>query len=89
MVDGVHTPSIRFDEISSMINQKKVISHSEVESRLKESAAATEDDDPLLNLADYVNTSTVAVPPKFSLIRTHIIFRLVCLGCVVFRPQVA
>ena len=33
VVDGVHTPSIRFDEISSMINQKKVIAHDEVESR--------------------------------------------------------
>ena len=33
IVDGVHTPSIRFDEISSMINQKKVIAHDEVESR--------------------------------------------------------
>ena len=77
VIDGVHSPSIRFDEIASMINQKKVISHAEVESRLKESAAAAEDDDHLINLADYVNTSTVAVPPKFSLTRTHIIFRLV------------
>ena len=73
--DGVHSPNIKFDEISSLMNRKVTIAHRDVEGRLKDLAAAPEEDDHLLNLSDYVNTSTVAVLTTFSLLRTHIVFR--------------
>ncbi len=73
----MHSPSVRFEEISSLLNRKKILNHAEVDSMLRELTAAAEEDDHLVNLADYVSASAVSLQRDFSLMRTHIIFRYV------------